>query len=225
MNFKERLGLTDEFLVVHSGNMGVKQGLEVMLHAAQLSQGDKSLHYLLVGDGAVRQALQNKALDMKLDNLRFLPLLSDADFRELLGVTDVSLITQQKCVADIVFPSKVITLMASGRAIVASVSSGSEIARVLNEARAGFVVPAEDSRSLLSAIIALRDDEKLRHDFSRSARRFARQHWNRDTTLANMELQLSTLIAARPAKDPQRRRNWNFPRLGRSRPMGPVATK
>jgi colanic acid biosynthesis glycosyl transferase WcaI len=225
MTFKESIGLKDEFLIVHSGNMGVKQGLEVILGVALLSRKDMSLHYLLVGDGAVREELQKKALDMKLNNLRFLPLLPVEDFKRLLAVTDVSLITQQKCVADIVFPSKVITLMASGRAIVASVSGGSEVARVLNAAKAGIVVPAGDSGSLLSAIRALRDNNSLRSGLALNARRFARQNWNKDIILARMELELHTLIAKPTSKDAPSRRFWNFARPGRSRAMGSGATK
>ena len=118
-----------------------------------------------------------------------------SNIRNYLPATDVSLITQQKCVADIVFPSKVITLMASGRAIVASVSQTSEVARVLNDARAGLVVPPEDPVSLIDAVSALRDDDSLRQEMARNAREFARQNWDRDAILAGMESQLYALIA------------------------------
>jgi len=212
MSFKESLGLKNEFLIVHSGNMGVKQGLEVILQAAQLSSEDRSLHYLLVGDGAVRGELENKAQEMKLKNLQFLPLLSDQHFKELLTATDVSLITQQKCVADIVFPSKVITLMASGRTIVASVSQTSEVARVLNDARAGLVVPAEDPVSIKNAVSALRDDDSLRQEMARNAREFARRTWDRDRILSRMESQLYALISSGAVKGTRRGRIWKISR-------------
>ena len=212
MSFKEGLGLKNEFLIVHSGNMGVKQGLEVILQAAQLSSEDRSLHYLLVGDGAVRGELENKAQEMKLNNLQFLPLLPDKHFKELLTATDVSLITQQKCVADIVFPSKVITLMASGRTIVASVSQTSEVARVLNDARAGLVVPAEDPASIKNAVSALRDDYSLRQEMAWNAREFARRTWDRDRILSRMESQLYALIASGAVKGTRRGRIWKISR-------------
>jgi len=214
MSFREELGLRNEFLIVHSGNMGVKQGLEVILNAAQLSQDDKSLHYLLVGDGAVRDQLQDRAKEMNLSNLRFLPLLPDERFRELLITSDVNLITQQKCVADIVFPSKVITLMAAGRAIVASVSPTSEVARVLSGAKAGLVVPAEDPVGLMKAVTVIRDDTSLRNEIARNAREFARRNWDRDTILAGMEAQLYALIAGGGVKGAYGKQVW---RLTRSR--------
>jgi colanic acid biosynthesis glycosyl transferase WcaI len=212
MSFRASLGLKDEFLIVHSGNMGVKQGMEVILGAAQLSRGDPSLQYLLVGDGAQRKKLQSDARMMKLENVQFLPLLSDDRYRELLGATDVGLITQQKCVADIVFPSKVITLMASGRAIVASVSNTSEVAKVLTKAQAGLVVPAEDSISLITAVTALRDDSSLRSEIARNARDFARRNWNRDVILAGMQSQLYALLASGAVRGSHRRGLWKLSR-------------
>jgi colanic acid biosynthesis glycosyl transferase WcaI len=211
VSLKERFGLESEFLIVHSGNMGVKQGLEVILGAAHLSRSDESLRYLLVGDGAVRENLESAACEMKLANVRFVPLLPDELYKELLKASDVSLVTQQKCVADIVFPSKVITLMASRRAIVASVSKTSEVARVLEEAKAGLVVPPGDSAKLLSAVISLRDNRSLRDDVAQNAREFARQNWNRDMILERMESQLVILLGKRAAKDTGGGRFWNGP--------------
>ncbi len=113
--FRRSLGLDNELLVVHAGNMGIKQGLEVILGAAERSREDREIRYLLVGDGSVRERLQQRAKSLGLENLMFVPLLPDDRFLEMLAASDISLVTQQKSVADIVFPSKVITLMSSGR--------------------------------------------------------------------------------------------------------------
>jgi colanic acid biosynthesis glycosyl transferase WcaI len=195
---RQFLGLGDELLVVHAGNMGVKQGLDVILGAAERSRGDRSIRYLLVGDGAVRQHLEARAKSLALDNISFIPLLPDDRFMELLAASDISLVTQQKSVADIVFPSKVITLMASARAVVASVSSGSEVARVLKEADAGVLVDAEDPTALLDAIVALRDDPARRATLGANGRAFAQRFWEKQRTLSILEANL--LAAASKGK-------------------------
>ena len=64
--FRRSLGLGNELLVVHAGNMGVKQGLEVILGAAERSREDRSIRYLLVGDGSVRQQLEQRAKSLHL---------------------------------------------------------------------------------------------------------------------------------------------------------------
>jgi colanic acid biosynthesis glycosyl transferase WcaI len=204
-------------LVVHSGNMGVKQGLEVILGAAEFSRNDDSIQYLLVGNGAARDGLEARARALRLENVRFFPLLGEKQYGELLATTDISLVTQQKCVADIVFPSKVITLMASGQAIIASVNLGSEVARVLKGAAAGLVVPPEDPAKLFAAIASLRGDSVLRRKMAHNAREFARQNWDRDAILARMESQLHALIADHRVKASQSRRTWSVFRSRRRR--------
>ena len=199
--FRRSLGLGNELLVIHAGNMGVKQGLEVILGAAERSREDPSIRYLLIGDGSVRQQLEQRAKSLNLSNLMFVPLLPDDQFLDMLAASDISLVTQRKSVADIVFPSKVITLMSSARAIVASVSKGSEVARVLNEADAGVLVAPEDPGVLLDAILALRDDPERRSNLGAKARMFAERFWEKHRTLSILEGHLLG-VAARGKASP-----------------------
>ena len=192
---RRSLDVKDKLLVVHAGNMGVKQGLEVILAAAEQSREDQSIKYLLVGDGSVREQLEQRARSARLENLQFIPLLPDDQFLDLLAASDISLVTQQKSVADIVFPSKVITLMSSARAIIASVSPGSEVARVLKEADAGILVAPEDPAALLQAIRALRDDPRRRHQLGSNGRTFAQNFWERQRTLSTLEAHLLRIAA------------------------------
>lgn len=193
--FRQRFELRARTLVVHAGNMGVKQGLDVVLDAAELARdSNPTISFLLVGDGAMRTKLKQEARCRKLDNVVFLPLLPSELFHDLLAASDISLVTQQKTVADIVFPSKVLTLLAAGRAIVASLSEGSGVARVLAEAGAGVRTEAEDPRALLEAVRALASDPHRRHAMGSSGRAYARQHWDRETILANLERHLLSVI-------------------------------
>jgi len=176
-----------ELVVAHFGNMGVKQGLEVVLDAARITADNKQIRYLLVGDGAARPALEAKAASMGLSNLEILPLQSRERFLELLASSGLCLVTQQANVADIVFPSKVLTLLAAGRPVVASVSAASEVARVVVEAGAGRVVPAEDPYQLASAIIELWQSPARLAAMCAAGRAYAAAHWKRETVLHELE--------------------------------------
>ncbi|MBF6571124.1 MAG: WcaI family glycosyltransferase [Candidatus Binataceae bacterium] len=191
---RRRFGLSGKFLVVHSGNMGVKQGLEVILEAAQRSRRHADLVYLLVGDGAVRESLHQRAAQLGLNNVRFMPVQPREVFHELMATTNVALITQQRTVADIVFPSKTQTLLASGRPVVASVNPGSEVAKAVREANAGLVIAPEDPDALLEAVINLRDDSARRLTMGRKGREYARVHWDRDRLFGLMEERLCDLV-------------------------------
>jgi len=188
--FRERFGLADRFLIVHVGNMGVKQGLEVVLAAAERSRDCPEIVYLLVGDGAVRPRLEARATAAGLGNLRILPLQPAPIFRELLAAANLTLVTQQRVVADIVFPSKVLTLLAAGKPVVASLNASSEVARVVTEAGAGVVSPAEDADALVRAVRELRGDPERRRRMGTQGRAYARTHWDRERILPEMEQRL-----------------------------------
>lgn len=188
-SFRSTHGLIGSFLVVHSGNMGVKQGLDVVLGAAELSRHYPDIVYLLVGDGAMRSQLEDSAKARKLSNIRFLPVQSQQQFSQLLAAADLALITQQRSVANILFPSKTVSLMAAGCPIVASVNEQSEVARVVEKSGAGIVIEAEDPVSLFQIVVSLKEYRELT-TMSEAGRRYARAHWDEDLTFPRMEAEL-----------------------------------
>jgi len=133
-----------------------------------------------------------------------MPLRPRDEFMDLLAATDLSLITQQRTVADIVFPSKTLTLMAAGRPVIASVSANSEVARVVNEARAGVVVEPENARALHEAVTALRADRELTRAMGVRAREYARTRWDRERILAATAAEL-TAVARQSAESGRKR--------------------
>ena len=182
------------FLVAHFGNMGVKQGLEVALEAANLTRNDPKISYLLVGDGAARPFLEARARELNLPNLHLLPLQARECFFELLAQSDICLVTQQRSVADIVFPSKVITLLAAGRPVIGSLSPGSEVSRILSESGAGITVAPEDPRALADAVLRLRANRSLLTRMGRAGRAYARDRWERETVLKLTEQKLVSVV-------------------------------
>jgi colanic acid biosynthesis glycosyl transferase WcaI len=183
--FRQKYGIRDELIVTHSGNMGVKQGLDVILDAAALSGSDRSVLFLIVGNGVDCDRIQRRAAELHLRNVRFLPLLPEIDFRGLLAATDLCLVTQQRSVSDIAFPSKVVTYMAAGCPVVASVNANSEVARTIGTSGAGKVVEPEDAKALLAAICELRFADLA--ELGRHARKYASLRWSSVRVLGHME--------------------------------------
>ncbi|MDR3775321.1 MAG: WcaI family glycosyltransferase [Terracidiphilus sp.] len=192
--FRARYGLGDKVLVTHSGNMGVKQGLDVIIEAAVLTKSDESILFLLVGNGTVCERIQRLAVELGLRNVRFLPLLEAADFRGLLAASDLCLVTQQKTVSDIAFPSKIVTYLAAGRAVIASVNSGGEVARAIRDSGAGKVVVPEDAQALRAAILELRGAQLK--EYGAKAAAYASQRWSSARVLAHLERSLISVAAS-----------------------------
>jgi len=188
--FRQRYGLQGKLIVSHSGNMGVKQGLEVILEAAARSRQRPELHYLFVGDGAMRPQLEEQARVRKLGNVQILPLLKTGDFEQMLAATDIALITQQRIVSNIVFPSKTVTLLCAGCPVIASVNAESEVARTIMHSGAGVVVEPENADALFNAIDQLSRSPETLARMSLQARQYASETWDERRTLPRMEEQL-----------------------------------
>jgi colanic acid biosynthesis glycosyl transferase WcaI len=189
-SFRQTHGLEDKFVVLYTGNMGVKQGLDVILFAAQLSRDQRGVVYIFAGDGAVRKDTELRAAALGLRNVTFLPVQPREQLFQMLAAADLCLITQQRTVADIVFPSRTATFMAAGCPVVASVNAGSAVATILEQSGAGLVVAPEEPLPLLKAILSLECDARRRNEMSEAGRRFAREHWDEGVILPKMESEL-----------------------------------
>jgi colanic acid biosynthesis glycosyl transferase WcaI len=186
--FRARYGIDDKFLVTYSGNIGVKQKLDVVIEAAALHRGDDSMLFMIVGNGADSARIQARVSEWDLSNVRFLPLLAEPDFRGLLSASDVCLVTQQKT-AEIAFPSKVVTYLAAGCPVIASVSSESEVAQIVAESGAGMVAKVESGAALLNAILELRKSNLV--EMGICARAYASRRWSAQRVLAELERSLT----------------------------------
>jgi putative colanic acid biosynthesis glycosyltransferase WcaI len=188
--FRSKYGLDGKFVVAHSGNMGVKQGLGLVLDAASQLKKQRDVVFLLVGDGVMKSSLESKAAALKLNNLRFLPLQGQEEFLEMLAAIDLALIIQQPTVSDIAFPSKTVTLLSAARPVAAAVSSNSEIGRILRQSKAGVVTEPEDVEALVSTIQDLYHDPAKRTTMGEGGRRHALQYWDESRVLSVFESHL-----------------------------------
>lgn len=192
--FRRRHNLDSKFVVAHSGNMGVKQGLDLVLDVAVQLKERREIAFLLAGDGAMKSQLKGRAESRRLDNVAFLPLQERAEFLKMLAAIDLALIVQRPSVSDIAFPSKTVTLLSAARPVAASVSANSEVARVLARSRGGLVTEAGEAEPLAQSIFELFQDPERRSVMGQCGREYARQHWDEELVLADFETHLLTAV-------------------------------
>jgi colanic acid biosynthesis glycosyl transferase WcaI len=177
---RAELGIGEDVRVaLYSGNMGEKQGLDVVIEAARRFGAGDRLLFLLCGDGAARPRVEQSAAG--LVNVRFLPLQPLARLNDLLNLADIHLLPQRAAAEDLVMPSKLSAMMASGRPVVASARQGSEVERVA--VQCGLVVAPGDVAAFATAIRRLLDDEPLRARLGAAGRAYALAHWDREAVL------------------------------------------
>jgi colanic acid biosynthesis glycosyl transferase WcaI len=166
--YRAELGIPQGAVVaLFSGTLGGKQGLMVIPSAASLLQSRADIVFVVCGDGVMRARIE--AAGAGLSNFHLIPLQPQERLQELLGM------------ADLVLPSKLSGMLASGRPVVAACRAGTEIADIVGHC--GIVVAPDDALGVANAVAALADDPARRRDLGHRARDIAETRFERDATL------------------------------------------
>jgi len=173
--FRNRHGFpAHEFLAIYAGNLGVKQGLEVLLDAAALLR-DNPIRFLICGDGAQREALAARAREMQLPNFNLLPLQAGRDYQSLLVDADLCFITQQAGAGNSFFPSKLLGLLAESKPVVTVAAPECELALSLAEGNFGVNVPPGQPKELAALLDSLAHDPERLWLYGANGRRYVEQ--------------------------------------------------
>lgn len=176
--------------------MGNKQGLEILADAARLLQNQPHLYFVFCGNGAGRNDLVQRTVG--LERVYFLDLQPLERLSDLLGLADIHLLPQRADAADLVMPSKLTGMLASGRPVIATAHPQTELAEVV--AQCGVVVPPEDPTALAAAIVALAADAERRRTLGAAGRRFAENHLAHDAVLQSFVEEIGRCLSlSRPS--------------------------
>ena len=206
---KQRLGWRpDEFICLHGGNLGRKQGLDNLLDAA-LHLRDSGVRIVLSGDGNDRERLENRARELGLDNVQFIELQGPGHWEAVMAASDLLLVNQRSSVTDMSLPSKLTSYFAAGRPIVAAASPDSETAREIAAAEAGSTVPSDDPVALSNAILALKQSASAA-ELGARGRRYAERVLFPEIVLTEYDRFLEVILRAqrRPSAAAVSRDGW-----------------
>ncbi len=181
--YRRELDVADDAKVVmFSGSLGGKQGLQAISAAAHLLSHRQDIVFIICGDGVMKPILQDETAG--LTNVRFLPLQPFERLGELLCTADMHLLPQSPDAADLVLPSKLSGMLASGRPVISTCRPGTELDSVVSSC--GLTVPPEDAARMAAAIQTLADDAVMRTELGRKARAYAEANYERDAILGRI---------------------------------------
>ena len=186
----------DKIVALYSGNMGGKQGLEILAEAAKIISDEKNdnIQFVFCGNGAGRADLEQACTG--LSNVIFIDLQPLERLSELLGLADIHLLPQRADAADLVMPSKLTGMLASGKSVIATATSDTELGSViLNDAQCGLIVEPENGQALAHALVELSQDSEQRKILGSNGRHYAENSLSKDKILKKFETDLLNLIS------------------------------
>ncbi len=193
-SLRERWGLGQNHVALYAGNIANKQGIAILIEAARVSAHRRDITWVICGQGPNRKRLE--ALAAGLDNVQFHNLQPTAGMRELLALAAVHVLPQIPGAADLVLPSKLTNMLASGRPVVATASSGTGLADEVEGC--GVVTPPGDAASLARTVCELIDNPELRHTLGLAGRRRADERWARERIIDRLEQELLLICRDEP---------------------------
>ena len=177
-------------VLLYSGNMGNKQGLEIIISAAEMLQSRRDIFIVMCGDGAIKRKLEKLAKNVK--NIIWLPFQSLGKLNHLLGLATIHLLPQSLEAADLVMPSKLTGMLSSGRPIIATADLNTQLGEVVS--KCGIVVPPGDSVALVSAILKLVDNEELCDKYGKAAREYAEKEIDIEMVMKKFNMKINSLV-------------------------------
>jgi colanic acid biosynthesis glycosyl transferase WcaI len=180
--------------VAYAGNLGVKQGVDLLLKLAQAQVADPSYYFFIIGDGADKVRLQEMAAEMRLPNVTFLPFFSPDDYLAMLADVEIIFVAQRSGAGNNFFPSKLLGLMAQRKALLVAADEDSELAKKIHEFRFGLITKYGDVAGLVENLRRLGGDAGLRRELGENGYK-AVQTYGRNEVLASWSRRIEKVVA------------------------------
>ena len=178
-DFSRQHGIHEKFVISYAGNMGPAQGLENFIEAAVLLQGEQDVHFMMMGDGILRESLMEKVAQLELSNFTFLPYQPYSMMARIYGASDVCLVPQAIETGCDAVPSKVYRIMACARPVLATTDPESDLANLIKDAGCGVIVPSGSPSDLAGVILKAYRDQARWREMGQAGRSHVVEHYSR----------------------------------------------
>ncbi|HEY1039669.1 MAG TPA: glycosyltransferase family 4 protein [Bacteroidia bacterium] len=183
----------DDILFLYAGIIGLAQGLEVILKAAQLTKENKRIKYILLGSGPEKEKLLKLKADLHIENVFFFGAVSKKEMPEIVMASDASVIPLKKMDLFLgAIPSKIFENLAMEKPIVLGVD-GEAKNLFIDQGKCGLYFEPENENELAKACVQLATNHQLRLELGKKGREYVKENFNRDKIAAKLKTELDNL--------------------------------
>jgi colanic acid biosynthesis glycosyl transferase WcaI len=197
-SLRSEFGLShDDKVILYSGNLGEKQGLEIIIEVASHFISRRDVHFIISGSGGGKDKLIKLAEDHGLDNIKFYPLQPYEKLSALLAMADIHLVLQKKSASDLVMPSKLTGILAAAGCALVTALPGTSLYHVIHRHQMGILVEPESVSALTRGIenALVMNLDTIRDN----ARQYAEKYLSKNGILAEFENRLRRMVGKKAA--------------------------
>lgn len=187
----DEFNLKEKFTLVYAGNVGLAQGLDIIIDAAENLKDYNDIQFLIIGDGLEKDELEQRAKKAELNNLKFLGLYPHKKIYTFLRYSDASIIPLKNENLKDSVPSKLFESLGAGCPVI--LSAAGESAKIVNDSNGGLTVEPGDSAALKDAILQLYNNEDLKRDFSKNGQAYVLENFTREKIAKKLSVVLENL--------------------------------
>lgn len=192
--FLRRHSLENKFIIMYSGNLGLYYDLENLIRITSEFNSNNQVHFLFIGEGASKSAMENYVTDNGIDNVTFLPYQPKEFIKYSLNAADAHLVVNQKGIKGVSVPSKIYGVMAAGKPILGVLEEGSEADTLIRTSECGFVSEPQDYDLLINHIkLLVAMDVESRKEMGMRGRKYLERNLTKEKSLVKYKELLQRL--------------------------------
>ncbi len=193
-SMRRELGFGEnDIIILYSGNMGEKQGLEAVIPMAQKFAFRPEVKIVLAGEGAAKERLMKETEIKRLKNITFLPIQAYEKLSAFLAIADFHLVLQKKAASDLLLPSKLLSILSAGGCAIVTAVNNSSLHRMIGETNAGWLAEPEDIDDLIRILEKAIDSSSENALKKENARKYALKYLNKEEVLGEFQNVISGL--------------------------------
>ncbi|MFV9510480.1 glycosyltransferase family 4 protein [Tepidibacillus sp. LV47] len=190
---RKEWNISDKFAVVYAGIIGIAQGLDIILEAADRLREHHNIHFLLIGEGPEKKRLMEKADKMGLTNISFIPLQEKKNMPKIIASMDATIVPLKRLeLFKGALPSKMFEALASELPIILAVEG--EAQRLIERSGGGICVEPENAKEVAEAVLRLAKNPELKKQLGKNGRRFVKEYYDREVIVERLEKKLIDLV-------------------------------